>query len=99
LKEKSPHPTQDAALGLCYRNWGGVLTGADLTGAKLSGADLSSAYLNHAKLLGADLSKADLREAKLDGQPQLDLACGTEPQLPPGLTLKPCPEPPPPARP
>ena len=42
-------------------------------------------------LFRANLSGADLSGAILDGQTQLDQACGTDAKLPPGLTLKPCP--------
>jgi uncharacterized protein YjbI with pentapeptide repeats len=86
---------------------GANLTSADLSGAKLllsaSGAELSAAkQLSY--LLGANLFRADLTGAKLSGanltdttveQAQLDLACGSDTKLPPGLTLKPCPPPPP----
>jgi hypothetical protein len=73
------------------------LNGADLIDANLSGADLSDARLIDAILVGADLNdanlnRADLRITVLDGQEQLDKACGEDAKLPPGLTLKPCPE-------
>jgi hypothetical protein len=63
---------------------------AKLSVADLSGADLSGADLSGANLSGANLSYANLREAKNLQQQQLDLACGTDAKLPPGLTLKPC---------
>jgi uncharacterized protein YjbI with pentapeptide repeats len=63
-----------------------TLDGANLNEANLSGTDLSGATLHHAYLRKANLSGADL-----DGQQQLDKACGTAAELPPGLTLKPCP--------
>jgi uncharacterized protein YjbI with pentapeptide repeats len=53
----------------------------DLTGADLTGADLT----------GADFTKADLTDARVEGQAQLDPACGSNAKLPSGLTLKPCP--------
>jgi uncharacterized protein YjbI with pentapeptide repeats len=53
---------------------------------------LSSANLPDANLDGAYLDRADLRNAKYLEQQQLDQACGTYAKLPPGLTLKPCPE-------
>ena len=63
-----------------------------LSGAKLRGAMLWRAKLWGANLSGADLS-GDLIGAHLDGQAQLDKACGTDAKLPPGLTLnKPCPK-------
>jgi hypothetical protein len=72
------------------------LSGADLFSADLSRADLSRAHLfvaslNGADLFGANLSRADLEGAELDGQQQLNGACGTDAKPPPGLTLKPCP--------
>jgi hypothetical protein len=45
---------------------------------------------NLTHLSGADLSGA-VRTAKLDGQKQLDRACGNDAKLPVGLTLRPCP--------
>ena len=76
------------------------LTQANLTYANLSHANLSYANLSLAHLTGANLTGANLRDAnlsdahlsgaKLDGQQQLDGACGAD-DLPPGLTLKPCP--------
>jgi uncharacterized protein YjbI with pentapeptide repeats len=42
--------------------------------------------------IGANLNGAELSETTLDGQQQLDGACGTDAKLPPGLTLKPCPQ-------
>jgi hypothetical protein len=73
------------------------LRGASLRGAVLSGANLSRAFLNganleRANLERANLSHADLSEAKDLTQAQLDQACGTDAKLPPGLTLKPCPD-------
>jgi uncharacterized protein YjbI with pentapeptide repeats len=78
---------------------GANLSGAHLSRAELIGADLTRADLRGADLRGADLrdavmSRADLHDATLDGQAQLDQACGTDAKLPPGLTLKACPSPP-----
>jgi hypothetical protein len=73
----------NANLGVTY------LVGANLSGANLSGVNLVAAYLDSTKLNTADLSGA-----RLDGQTQLDQACGTDAKLPPDLTLKPCPTPP-----
>jgi uncharacterized protein YjbI with pentapeptide repeats len=70
---------------------GNKLDGADLMGAELDGALLMNADLSHADLSGASLSNADLGGAHLDGQQQLNEACGTDAALPPGLTLKRCP--------
>jgi hypothetical protein len=72
------------------------LNGAPLFDANLRGADLREAHLIDAILMGAhlngaNLSGADLRITALDGQEQLDEACG-DAKLPPGLTLKPCPD-------
>ncbi|HZC95267.1 MAG TPA: pentapeptide repeat-containing protein [Bradyrhizobium sp.] len=80
------------------------LEGANLFGAHLEGADLNGADLRNANLGDADLSFADLSGADLNGvknltQAQLGQACGTDAKLPEGLTLKPCPEPPPVATP
>lgn len=74
---------------------GAYLSDADLhdtplNGAHLKSADLTGAHLNGAFLLDAVLTGADLTGAHLDGQRQLDQACGTDAMLPPGLTLKPC---------
>jgi hypothetical protein len=66
------------------------LRGGHLGLANLSGADLSRAYLRGAHLSLANLSGANLRSADLDGQKQLNEACGSEAVLPTGLTLKPC---------
>jgi hypothetical protein len=81
---------------------GAVLFGANLTRADLAGADLSLAFLFGANLSGANLSGAHNYEfspgkgisppAKIS-QAQLDEACGVDAELPPGLTLKPCPPP------
>ena len=96
-----------ANLGLANLS-GADLNGADLSGAQLNAADLTGAYLMGASLSRANLRSADLRDANLFDaqligadlsgarnltQAQLDNACGTGVQLPPGLTLKPCPEP------
>ena len=82
---------------------GANLIGANLIGANLSGADLIAVDLTGADLTGANLDGANLRYARNLTQSQLDQAlCGKEAQLPPGLTVKPCPEPaavPPTARP
>ena len=76
------------------------LSGADLSDARLNravllGAHLNNVHLNRADLNLADLSDADLSRANLSGvrnltQEQLDEACGTDANLPPGMTLKPC---------
>lgn len=66
---------------------------ADLSHASLRAADLSGAYLRDADLSGAYLSHANLTDASLDGQKQLDEACGSDAVLPTGLTLKPCSDP------
>jgi uncharacterized protein YjbI with pentapeptide repeats len=77
------------------------LSGADLAYADLSGARLHDADLSGANLVGASLYHATLYDAHLSGasligarfltQQQLDAACGTDVQLDPGLTIKPCP--------
>lgn len=94
----------DASL-TAARLSGANLSGASLNGANLSGidprlgnlkfdgADLSDADLNLASLLGANLNNANLQNARNLTQKQLDVACGTDAKLPPGLTLKPCPAP------
>ena len=71
------------------------LSSANLRGANLSRVDLSGANLINAFLRRADLIGANLSDARLDGQTQLDQACGTDIKgLPPGLALdKPCPPP------
>ncbi|MBV8505856.1 MAG: pentapeptide repeat-containing protein, partial [Alphaproteobacteria bacterium] len=48
------------------------------------------ASLKDANLGGVDLSGADLRGAIIT-QTQLDWACGTNVELDPGLSIKPCP--------
>jgi hypothetical protein len=83
-----------------------ILSGAYLNGAELHGADLRGALLNGAHLDGADLRGAHLFFTFLDGahldganlrgaidltQEQLDRACGTDVELDPWLTIKPCP--------
>jgi len=74
-----------------------ILIGADLRGAILTGANLSGAILRDTTPGGAELGRvadlrhAILRDARLDGQKQLDEACGSDVVLPTGLTLKPCP--------
>lgn len=71
---------------------------ANLQNADLTYADLRKAYLEGANLQGANLGKtnlqgADLTETEWLTQEQLDSACGdAETNLPPGLTIKPCPE-------
>jgi hypothetical protein len=65
---------------------------ADMISADLTGADLSGATLTGADLSGSDLSGSDLTDATVE-QAQLDKACGSDAQLPPSLTLKPCPPP------
>jgi uncharacterized protein YjbI with pentapeptide repeats len=73
------------------------LGGAHMSGSNLTGADLTSAtdpltgaHREGANLNGANLSGANLSGAKIS-QMQLDVACGSDAKLPPGLTLKPCP--------
>jgi uncharacterized protein YjbI with pentapeptide repeats len=81
------------------------LTDANLAHAYLYGANLTCADLRGAKLGGADLTGANLTGAILVfptglNQKQLNVACGSDAKLPPGLTLKPCPpQSPPPPRP
>jgi uncharacterized protein YjbI with pentapeptide repeats len=70
---------------------------AILVRAVLPLANLQGANLNGAKLQGANLKGAKLQGAHLEGsnvtQEQLDKACGDgNTKLPPGLTIKPCPE-------
>jgi uncharacterized protein YjbI with pentapeptide repeats len=65
------------------------LTHVDLTRANLTKASLSGAILSDADLTRADFSDADLRRAVVS-QSQLDTACGNEPWLDPGLSLKRC---------
>jgi Pentapeptide repeats (8 copies) len=67
-----------------------IMRGVDLSQANLRGANLTSVDLRGANLSGADLFHANLTDARLD-QKQLDVACGSDALLPPGLTLKPCP--------
>jgi uncharacterized protein YjbI with pentapeptide repeats len=52
-------------------------------------ANLTGAELSRAILVAADLSGAKLGGAKIT-QAQLNRACGTNVELDPGLTLKPC---------
>jgi uncharacterized protein YjbI with pentapeptide repeats len=68
------------------------LSYANLGGAYLFSADLGGANLDGTNLLSAKLLSANLQDATLE-QSQLDQACGVDARLPPGLTLKPCPEP------
>jgi hypothetical protein len=84
-----------------------ILHGADLDGADLGGAQLGNASLLHANLDGANLNGANLSGAEgvrsplgdstyLKGalhlkQAQLDQACGSNVDLDPPLTIKPCP--------
>jgi uncharacterized protein YjbI with pentapeptide repeats len=63
---------------------------ANLHDAHLIGASLEAVNLEGANLSGANLIGANLSDAKLDGQHQIDGACGTDAKLPPGLTLRPC---------
>jgi Pentapeptide repeats (8 copies) len=80
------------AVDLSYAYLGDAnLRDADLFKANLSEANLSGADLTGANLSDADLTRANLTDAYLDGQKQLDAACGSEAILPTGLTLKPCP--------
>jgi uncharacterized protein YjbI with pentapeptide repeats len=67
------------------------LTDANLTNVNLPRANLTGAHLTNANLFRANLGGADLTGARLDGQQQLDDACGSHAVLPTGLTLKPCP--------
>jgi uncharacterized protein YjbI with pentapeptide repeats len=60
------------------------LINADLTGAHLFGAYLTGTDLTQANLNAADLTHAHLRYADLK---QLDVACGSDVELPEGLTL------------
>jgi uncharacterized protein YjbI with pentapeptide repeats len=89
---------EDAHLKGAYLGFA-HLKGAYLGRVNLEGADLRAAHLEGADLLGAnlkgaDLTNADLSDAKLDGQTQLDQACGKPKRLPEGLKLdKPCPPP------
>jgi uncharacterized protein YjbI with pentapeptide repeats len=67
---------------------------ADLSSADLTGAHLHSIWQRQDGewvngTLDAVLSGADLRGAKIT-QAQLDMACGTEARLDPGLKIKPC---------
>ena len=72
---------------------GASLQGADLTGANLRGADLSNANLQGASLQWAILTGANLQGALELTQQQLNSACGdAETKLPPGMSVKPCPE-------
>ncbi len=72
---------------------GANLFGANLQEAKLGGANLQGANLWGANLQGADLRVADLTNTTDLTQEQLDQACGNEEtKLPPGLTVKPCPQ-------
>jgi pentapeptide repeat protein len=71
---------------------GANLTAANLRAAIMTHANLRGAIMISANLRGANLTAADLTAANLDGQKQLDEACGLDVVgLPPGLTLKPCP--------
>ena len=73
---------------------GARLFGARLTDARLTDANLTHVDLTDADLTGANLTYVRLTEADLTGarvEPaQLYLACGSDAELPPGLTLKPC---------
>ena len=76
---------------------GAFLSFANLCGANLSQAGLNFAHLNLANLAGANLKAANLYSARDITQDQLDRACGdNRTNLPPGLTIGPCPTPPPP---
>ncbi len=67
---------------------GAVLEGANLEETNLEGANLEGTVLDGAELQGADLSRA-----KELTQEQLNQACGdAETNLPPGLSIKPCPD-------
>jgi hypothetical protein len=66
------------------------LVNANLAGALLLNTDLRSAFLFKANLAGAHLDRANLAGAQGLKQEQLDRACGTDVQLDPGLTIKPC---------
>jgi hypothetical protein len=65
------------------------LSGANLTAANLSGAWLLHANLSGAKLIAALLQDTNLIRVKLDGQAQLDMACGEPASLPPTLIVPP----------
>ena len=77
---------------------GANLQGADLLVANLQKANLAGAQLQGANLNGANLRGAELKHTNLEGaesltQEQLDEACGDEKtKLPPGLSVKPCPD-------
>ena len=52
---------------------------------------MAAVRLNDADLIGADdLTKADLTNARIEGQVQLDPACGSDAKLTAGLTLTAC---------
>jgi uncharacterized protein YjbI with pentapeptide repeats len=70
VNDKPPTDIQ-AALTVIGRPSGGE-GHANLSGAVIAGADL-----NRANLSGADLSRADLTGAYVDGQKELDEACGS----------------------
>jgi uncharacterized protein YjbI with pentapeptide repeats len=80
---------------LFYANLSGTdlrgdnLSGANLTGVDLSNANLFGTNLINANLNGTNLTGTDLRGA-IVSQAELNIACGTEVKLKPGLTLKPC---------
>jgi hypothetical protein len=73
--------------------WGANLKGANLYEADLRGADLRATSLREANFLAARLQGADLRFSEGLTQEQLNDACGDSlTLLPPGLTIKTCPE-------
>jgi uncharacterized protein YjbI with pentapeptide repeats len=89
LRDTNLHRTSfyDASLQ------GANLYDAKLQGAQLSHAKLQGAQLSHAKLQGAQLKHANFQDAKGLVQKQLDGACGDEEtKLPPGLSVKLCPD-------
>jgi hypothetical protein len=65
-------------------------TRAHLIGANLSNSNLNGALLKDAQLDGARLDNADLSDALELTQDQLNKACGSGTQLPPGFNIKPC---------
>ena len=77
---------------------GANLQKANLQGAILQEINLQGAYLFLADLQGADLQGANLQGANLRGakgltKEQLEGACGNaNTQLPPGMSIKPCPK-------
>jgi uncharacterized protein YjbI with pentapeptide repeats len=77
--------------------FGARFTGASFVSANMEDASIVGAYFGGADLRGANLTGANLSGAELAGahgltQSQLNRACGdAATQLPPGLTIPPCP--------